>query len=69
MTKVWARVVGGALLLLIGVNWSLQGSGAYAMKGGMNGESQWLVIGIVVAAVGLVLLVAGVRRLRSPTRK
>lgn len=69
MNKVWIRVVGGALLLLIGVNWCLQGSGAYGMKGGMNGESQWLVIGLVVAVVGLVLLVSGVRGLRSQTRK
>jgi hypothetical protein len=69
MNKVWMRVVGGVLLLLIGVNWCLQGSGAYGMKGGMNGQSQWLVIGLVVAVVGLVLLVGGVRRLRTQTRK
>jgi hypothetical protein len=68
MNKVWIRVVGGVLLLLIGINWCLQGSGAYGMSGGMNGESQWLVIGLVVAVVGLVLLVGGVRRLRSQTR-
>jgi hypothetical protein len=68
MSKVWIRVVGGVLLLLIGVNWCLQGSGAYGMSGGMNGQSQWLVIGLVVAVVGLVLLVSGVRRLRSQTR-
>jgi hypothetical protein len=37
-------------------------------SGGMNGESQWLVIGVVVAAVGLVLLAAGVRRLRTGKR-
>ena len=63
--KVWARVVGGALLLLIGVVWSLQGSGATGTSGGMNGQSQWLVIGVVVGVVGLVLLVGGIRRLRS----
>jgi hypothetical protein len=68
MARVWIRVVGGALLLLIGVNWCLQGSGAYGMSGGMNGKSQWLVIGLVVAVVGLVLLVSGVRSMRSRTR-
>lgn len=67
--KKWIRVIGGALLLLIGTNWSLQGSGAYGMTGGMNGESEWLLIGIVVAVIGLVLLVGGIRRLRSGTAK
>jgi hypothetical protein len=63
--KVWVRVVGGALLLLIGVVWVLQGSGATGGSGGMNGKSQWLVIGLVVAVVGLVLLVGGFRRRRT----
>lgn len=63
--RVWIRVAGGVLLLLVGVVWILQGSGATGGSGGMNGESQWLVIGLVVAVVGLVLLVGGVRKLRS----
>jgi hypothetical protein len=62
--QVWIRVIGGALLLLIGGVWILQGSGATGDTGGMNGQSQWLVIGVVVALVGLVLLVGGIRRLR-----
>jgi hypothetical protein len=67
--KVWIRVIGGVLLLLIGGLWILQGSGATGASGGMNGESQWLVIGIVVALIGLVLLVGGLRRLTSrPSR-
>ncbi|BCY09830.1 hypothetical protein [Actinoplanes sp. L3-i22] len=65
----WIRVVGGALLLLIGVVWSLQGSDALGGSGGMNGQSQWLVIGIVVAVVGLVLLIGGLRRVRSRPRR
>lgn len=65
--KVWIRVLVGALLLLVGVVWSLQGSGATGASGGMNGESQWLLIGIVVGLVGLVLLIGGIRRLRSRT--
>ncbi|MEV6850297.1 hypothetical protein [Actinoplanes sp. NPDC051411] len=67
--KSWVRVVGGALLLLIGVVWILQGSGATGGSGGMNGKSQWLVIGLVVAVVGLVLLVGGFRRRRTGTRR
>jgi hypothetical protein len=67
--KVWIRVIGGVLLLLIGGLWILQGSGATGASGGMNGQSQWLVIGIVVALIGLVLLVGGLRRLTSrPSR-
>ncbi len=66
---VWTRVAGGALLLLVGVVWSLQGSGATGASGGMNGESQWLLIGIVVAVAGLILLVGGIRRWRSRPRR
>ncbi|MEU4245073.1 hypothetical protein [Actinoplanes sp. NPDC026619] len=62
--KVWVRVVGGALLILVGGLWSLQGSGALGDSGGMNGQSQWLLIGLVVAVIGLILLVGGIRRLR-----
>ena len=65
--KVWIRVIGGVLLLLIGVTWTLQGSGALGASGGMNGETQWLWIGLVVAVVGLVLLVGGIRKLRART--
>jgi hypothetical protein len=65
--KVWIRVIVGALLLLVGVVWSLQGAGATGGSGGMNGESRWLLIGLAVGVVGLVLLVDGVRRLRSRT--
>ncbi|HEY6310516.1 MAG TPA: hypothetical protein VIY52_06860 [Streptosporangiaceae bacterium] len=66
--KVWIPVVGGVLLLLVGVLWVLQGSGAMGGSGGMNGESQWLIIGLVVAVAGLVLLAGGVRKLRSRSR-
>ena len=65
--KVWIRVIGGVLLLLIGVTWTLQGSGALGASGGMNGETQWLWIGLVVAVAGLVLLVGGIRKLRART--
>jgi Na+/melibiose symporter-like transporter len=61
----WVRVAGGVVLLVVGVVWILQGSGATGGSGGMNGQSQWLVIGLVVAVVGLILVVAGVRKVRS----
>jgi hypothetical protein len=66
--KVWISVAGGVVLLLVGVLWMLQGSGATGGSGGMNGQSQWLIIGLVVAVVGLLLLARGVRNLRSRSR-
>jgi hypothetical protein len=66
--KVWIPVAGGVLLLLVGALWVLQGSGAMGGSGGMNGESQWLIIGLVVAVAGLLLLAGGVRQLRSRSR-
>ncbi|MGA2042818.1 MAG: hypothetical protein ABSG83_05545 [Roseiarcus sp.] len=45
----------GALLVLIGAVWALQGLGVI---GGsfMTGQSQWLIIGVVCAAAGMVAL-------------
>lgn len=45
------RTIVGAVLILLGLVWILQGSGKL---GGsfMTGQSQWLYIGIVVALVG-----------------
>ncbi|MDB5613834.1 MAG: hypothetical protein JWQ22_1487 [Devosia sp.] len=43
--------IAGALLILLGLLWILQGSN---IIGGsvMSGQSQWLYIGIIVALVG-----------------
>jgi len=57
----------GAILLVVGVLWSLQGAGAVG-GGAMSGHSQWLVIGIVVALVGVALLVSGVAKRRAGRR-
>ena len=45
----------GAILVLIGAVWALQGVGVI---GGsfMTGQTQWLVIGLVCAIIGVVLL-------------
>jgi hypothetical protein len=69
MRTIWFRVIGGALLLLVGVVWVLQGSGATGATGGMNGQSEWTLIGMVVAVVGVVLLVGGITRLRAAKRR
>ncbi|MCX5396831.1 hypothetical protein [Streptomyces sp. NBC_00102] len=66
--KKWVRPLAGAVLLVVGVIWSLQGSGAIDNSKVMSGESQWLLIGLVVAVVGLTLLVGGLRKLRAGRR-
>jgi len=65
MNKAWAFLIGGGVLVLVGLLWCLQGSGALGQTGGMNGKSQWLVIGVIVAVLGLILVVVGNRGLRT----
>ncbi|HXM58950.1 MAG TPA: hypothetical protein VOB72_26350 [Candidatus Dormibacteraeota bacterium] len=55
-----ALVVVGVVLLLLGLLWALQGAGVVG-GGFMSGQRMWLVIGIVVALVGLVLGFLGLR--------
>ncbi len=54
----------GVVLTIAGVIWALQGFGVI---GGsfMSGNSVWAIIGPVVAAIGLAIIVLGVRRARS----
>jgi hypothetical protein len=51
----WGSVVAGIVLSLAGVVWALQGAGLIGGSA-MSGQGQWLVIGVVVGAVGLGLL-------------
>lgn len=58
-----AMTVVGALLLLVGIVWILQGINV--LPGSfMTGQMKWAMIGTVTALVGVVLLVAS-RRGRS----
>jgi hypothetical protein len=52
--KIGLNIV-GVLLVLVGAVWALQGLNVI---GGsfMTGQSQWLVIGLICAAVGTVLM-------------
>lgn len=52
-------VIVGVVLLLLGLLWALQGAGLVG-GGFMSGQRMWLVIGIVVAVVGLVLGYLGI---------
>ena len=56
-----ALYVAGALLLLMGIVWILQGIGV--LPGSfMTGQMRWATYGAVTAAVGIALLVAARRR-------
>ncbi len=51
----------GVLAILVGGVWILQGTGL--LPGSfMTGQRMWLVIGIVVAVIGLGLAIGGLRR-------
>jgi protein-S-isoprenylcysteine O-methyltransferase Ste14 len=52
--KLFGTIVGVVLVLLGGL-WTLQGSNMLAGSA-MSGQSQWLYIGLIVVAVGLVVL-------------
>jgi hypothetical protein len=55
----------GVIAILAGGVWILQGSGA--LPGSfMTGQRMWLVIGIIVALVGLALAYNGIRRPAKP---
>ncbi len=57
-------VVLGVLLELLGIVWILQGANVLT-QGQMAGHSQWILIGIIVDAVGAILLVWGILRRRA----
>lgn len=56
-------IIPGALLILIGGIWFLQGIG---LLGGsfMTGETRWAVYGGIAVAAGVALVLMGVRRQR-----
>jgi hypothetical protein len=51
----------GIIALITGGVWILQGVGIIPGSF-MSGQSMWLLIGLVVAAVGLALIYNGIRR-------
>ncbi|MGY0233757.1 hypothetical protein [Longispora urticae] len=62
--KNWVPLLVGALLVLVGAVWTLQGLG-YLEGSAMTGVVLWAVVGPVVAAAGLYLVSRGLRGLRS----
>lgn len=54
----------GALLVLVGLVWTLQGLGVIQSRSAMTGVTLWAIIGPVVAVVGVYLLATAVRSRR-----
>ena len=54
---MWTRGVTGIILCLAGLVWILQGTDVLRGSQLMSGHGQYAVLGIVVLAVGAVLLV------------
>jgi uncharacterized membrane protein YcjF (UPF0283 family) len=65
----WVRIAIGVVMVLVGGVWIGQGAG-WIHGSFMTGEALWLVIGLVVAALGLWLIVGVIssRRTRVPPR-
>ncbi len=61
MSRIVSLVV-GAVLVLLGLLWILQGLDVIG-GGGMSGHAIWAVIGLVIGAVGVFLIL---RTLRTP---
>jgi hypothetical protein len=53
----------GAVLLVVGVVWTLQGLDVLGGSG-MSGKTMWAIIGPIVAAIGVALLIVVLRRRR-----
>jgi hypothetical protein len=62
--KVLALVF-GALMILVGGVWTLQGLG-YLKGSVMTGQSVWAIIGPVLAGFGVALILVGLRGPRPP---
>jgi len=61
--RMWAFVVPGVILAVVGVIWTLQG--VDVLRGSvMSGSSLWATVGPVVLVVGLVLVVIGILNAR-----
>ena len=58
------RIVCGVIIALLGVLWVVQGLDLLGQDGGMNGETTWVVIGLLAAAFGAAVALSGARARR-----
>lgn len=63
MKSIWAWFVAGAILVIVGLIWTLQGLNVLGGSA-MSGSSLWATIGPIVLLIGLVLIGIGVARRR-----
>jgi hypothetical protein len=54
----WLLIIPGALLILVGGVWVLQGTNVLT-QGGMAGHMRWTLIGAIVSVVGIGFVVLG----------
>jgi len=55
-------IVGGSLLAVAGAIWTLQGLGSsFVPVSFMTNAREWVAIGLLTMAIGLVLLIRGVK--------
>ena len=66
--KAWPVVILGVVLVGMGAVWALQGAGVLGGSA-MSGNTLWAVVGPVVAVVGLILVLLGVRIRRRAARR
>ncbi|MFI5607227.1 hypothetical protein [Amycolatopsis sp. NPDC051903] len=59
--KRWISLAVGAVLVLVGAVWVLQGAGVLTGSF-MTGQKLWFLIGLVAFLVGVVLVAATARR-------
>ena len=55
------RIVCGVIIALLGVLWVVQGLDLLGQDGGMNGETMWVVLGLVAAVFGAAVALSGAR--------
>ncbi|MEV4599431.1 hypothetical protein AB0K15_18720 [Amycolatopsis sp. NPDC049253] len=66
--KRWITLAIGAVLVLVGAVWVLQGAGVITGSF-MTGEKLWFLIGLVAILVGVVAIAATARRTTKRTTK
>ena len=62
----WVLWIIGIVLVLMGAVWFLQGINVIPV-GFMAGQPQYVILGLIIAAIGVALIIFANRRSRSPS--